>query len=310
MRIDILTRDSRIPAFAIRVSRESRYRTGNRHDPAQAFTPAPFLADNHPMSRTPLHSPADVQAAVDALLAENGLRAPVAAALFRRAVSVRRVRERLGGGDHATLARTIRQLEQQYQAAAHTQRALPALPQDVATLMEQTWSAAVAAAQADVLQVQENAARSVAAANAAREDADIRVELLRSELTDLAATLEARNETIGQLRAQLAASERETAAGAQRENELAARLAAAEQARAAERQRLDTEVARIRDQYEGMRVSVLNTTDAQRQEAAQQRSELERHLRRTEQLLKEVTRDRDRLQAGLHDRQPGSSFAA
>lgn len=262
------------------------------------------------MPRTPLHSPAEVQATVDALLAEGGLRPPVAAGVFRRAVSVRRVRERLGGGDHATLARTIRQLEQQYQVAARTQRTLPALPDDVATLMEHAWAAAVAAAEAGFLPMQEEATRSVAAADAARKDAETRVEMLWKELADLAAKLEAGNQTVGELRAQLAASQREKAASAQRADELASRLAASEEMRAGERQRLDADVVKIRDEYNGLRASLLNSTDEQRQELAKRRNELELRLRRTEQLLEEVTRDRDRLRAELHDRQPGTPSVA
>ena len=262
------------------------------------------------MSRTPTNSPAEIKAAIDALLAESGFRAPLPAAQFRRVVSVRRLRERLGGGDHATLARSLRELEQQYHAVAHRQRALPALPDDVGALMERVWVAAVAAADADVLSVREEAARAVSAANAAREDADVRVDLLRRELVDLSVTLEARNQTIGQLQAQLAACQQELAVTSHRINDYASRLSAVEEQRAAERQRFDVETARIRDEYEGLRVSLLTSTDAQRQETIQQRAELDRHLRRTEQLLKEVMRDRDRLLAALNTRPTPESPAA
>lgn len=262
------------------------------------------------MSRTPINSAAEIKAAADAMLAESGLRAPLPAAQFRRVVSVRRLRERLGGGDHATLARALRELEQHYHAASHAQRELPALPEDVGALMERVWVAAIAAAQADVLPVREEAARSVATANAAREDADMRVNILREELTHLSATLEARNQTIGQLHAQLAAGQQEVTATTQRFNDCAARLATAEEKRAAERERFEAETTRIRNEYEGLRVSLLTATDAQRQETAQQRADLDRHLRRTEQLLQEVTLDRDRLLAALKPRSTPESPAS
>ena len=254
------------------------------------------------MSRSPINSAADIKAAVDALLAESGLRAPLPAAQFRRVVSVRRLRQKLGGGDPATLARSLRELEERYHAAVHAQRALPALPENVGALMERVWVAAVAAADADVLSVREEAARSVAAANAALEDADVRVDLLRRELADLSVTLEARNQTIGQLQVQLAASQQELAVTSHRINEYASRLGAVEEERTAERQQFEVETTRIRNEYEGLRVSLLTSTDAQRQDTIQQRAELDRHLRRTEQLLKEVTRDRDRLLTALNAR--------
>ncbi|NUX57667.1 DNA-binding protein [Paraburkholderia youngii] len=262
------------------------------------------------MSRTPLHSPAQVRAAVDSLLAEGGLRAPLPAAQFRRAISVRRLRDALGGGDHARLARMLRELEQQYAAAAHGPRPLPTLPDHVANLMERTWQAAADAAEASALAVKEEAARAVAAAQAAREDADVRVDLLRRELSDLSTTLEARNRTIGELRAQLAAREREAADSVKRAAALAARLAGLEEVHSAERRRFETEQEKIRNEYEGLRLTLLARTDAQRQETAQQRTELERHLRRTEQLLEEVTRDRDRLKGGLHEGGTGSTATA
>jgi septal ring factor EnvC (AmiA/AmiB activator) len=252
------------------------------------------------MSRTPINSPAEIKAAVDALLAESGFRAPLPAAQFRRVVSVRRLRQRLGGGDHATLSRSLRELEQQYHAGAHARRTLPALPEDVGALMERVWATAVAAADADVLSVREEAARSVATANAAREDADVRVDLLRRELADLSATLEARNQTIGQLQAQLSANQGELTVASRRIDDYASRLSAVEEERAAERHRFEVETARLRNEYEGLRVSLLTSTDAQRQEAIQQRAESDRHLKRTEQLLKEVMRDRDRLLAALN----------
>jgi chromosome segregation ATPase len=266
------------------------------------------------MSRVPLSTPADVQAAVDTLLTESGLHPPLPTPVFRTVVSVRRVRERLGGGNPATLSRAIRLIEAQYRADAHTQRALPALPEEVATKMLRIWSDAVAAAQAALVPVQEEAARSVAAADAVRENAQSLIELLRGEVADLrstlASTLEKDNLTIGRLNAQLAATERETAASAERENELRARLTAAEKEHAAECVRLAGELARSRDEYEGLKVSLLATTDAERQEAKQQRNLLERHLRRTEKLLEAVTRDRDRLQAELRAGRPDAPLTA
>lgn len=251
------------------------------------------------MSRTPIHSAAQIKAAVDALLAQNGLSAPVAAPAFRRAVSVRRVRDALGGGDHARLARMLRDIESDYTAATTGPRSLPALPADVAELVERAWRTAVSAAEADTLPLQEEAARAVAAAQAAREDADVRVDFLRRELADRAATLDECNQTIGELRTQLLAREREAAESVQRAAALDVSLASAEDALDAERRRFETEREKIRTEYEGLRLALLARTDVERKEYAQHRADLERQARLREQLLQEVTRDRDRLQGEL-----------
>lgn len=252
------------------------------------------------MSRRPLHSPSEIRAAVDALLSDAGLHPPLSADQFRRAVSVRRLRAWLGGGDHATLGRSLRELEQQYVEGSRRQRPLPSLPDDVASLMERVWAAAVTSSEAGVMSVREEAARSVADAQAARENADVRVSLLRQELDDLRTTLAAHNQTIGELRALLAASEREATSSRLCADELAAQLKTAGKERAAECEQLQAEAARVREEYEGLRASLLTSTDAQRQELVQRLSEQGRHLRHTEQLLDEVTRDRDRLRNERH----------
>ncbi|PRY09107.1 hypothetical protein B0G73_10113 [Paraburkholderia sp. BL25I1N1] len=50
------------------------------------------------MGRQPLHSQESIRAAALEMLAENSHGAPVSPALFRRVLSARRLRERMGGG--------------------------------------------------------------------------------------------------------------------------------------------------------------------------------------------------------------------
>ena len=52
-----------------------------------------------------------IRATVLAMLTEAGDAAPPTAARFRRVVSVRKLRDRLGGGDPATLSRTLNAIE-------------------------------------------------------------------------------------------------------------------------------------------------------------------------------------------------------
>jgi len=55
------------------------------------------------MPRPAIATPVDVRHAVLALVAEAGVGKSPSAQAFRRAVSVRKVRERLGGGNPATI---------------------------------------------------------------------------------------------------------------------------------------------------------------------------------------------------------------
>ena len=63
------------------------------------------------MSRPAVATPAQVRETISSLLREAGIAGMASAPSFRRAVSVRKVRERLGGGNPATIAHEINALE-------------------------------------------------------------------------------------------------------------------------------------------------------------------------------------------------------
>jgi len=65
------------------------------------------------MPRPTVATAAQVREAIASLLKEAGIVGAASAPSYRRAVSVRRVRERLGGGNPATIAHEINALEKE-----------------------------------------------------------------------------------------------------------------------------------------------------------------------------------------------------
>ncbi|TCG03663.1 hypothetical protein BZM27_46655 [Paraburkholderia steynii] len=94
------------------------------------------------MSRPAAVSADQIRATVLAMLAESGdtntpagatgSAEPVTRERFRRAVSVRRLRSRLGAGDPAVLSRALNAIEAELVQAGLTQVALPGLPDAIA----------------------------------------------------------------------------------------------------------------------------------------------------------------------------------
>ncbi|MFX6331052.1 DNA-binding protein, partial [Acinetobacter baumannii] len=77
------------------------------------------------------------------MLAEAHDASPATRERFRRVVSVRKLKDRLGGGDPATLGRAINAVESEIVTAGLADIAMPDIPNEIAELMRQLWHAAV-----------------------------------------------------------------------------------------------------------------------------------------------------------------------
>lgn len=142
------------------------------------------------MARPAAVSPDQIRTTVLAMLAEAELdpeHAPPTSERFRRVVSVRKLRARLGAGDPAMLSRTLNTIEAEVVRAGLAQVAIPGLPDPIAEQMRALWQAAVAVQLDEVVRLREDATRAAEASDAARRDAELRTEMLRVELADLRA---------------------------------------------------------------------------------------------------------------------------
>ena len=219
------------------------------------------------MPRPTVATPADIRQAVLTLVAEAGVGEKPSAQAFRRAVSVRKVRERLGGGNPATIGQAINAIEAELVHAGVDRIVLPELPADVAELMQQVWRAAVGA-QLDELSRLRSQAQAVAdGAREALTEGQLRGEVLKQELTELRASVTERDSRLAQASTdQVALSARATALQAELD---AARTQQAQlggdldAARATQAQA----IAAMQERYEGLSRRLLEETGQQRQAA-------------------------------------------
>ncbi|MEM5341471.1 DNA-binding protein [Paraburkholderia azotifigens] len=232
------------------------------------------------MARPAAVTPDQIRTTVLAMLAEVGDAdaaapvTPVTRERFRRAVSVRRLRARLGAGDPAVLSRALNAIEAELVQAGLTAVALPGLPDAIAEQMRALWAAAVSVQLDDVVRLKAEARDAMEAAQGARHDADLRVELLRVELADLRAHLSARDAELATARSECRAA---TATLAEREQAAAALRQSAEQAiRALEDARADhaAALAAVHARYEGLSKRLLQETEHQRHALAAERERL------------------------------------
>jgi hypothetical protein len=119
------------------------------------------------MARIPTNSRESVRAAIISLLAEAGHPAPASRAEFRRHVSVRNVRDRLGAGDATWWGGQMNQIEEELVAAGRARLLVPGIPEHVSHLMQEVWTAAIDAQTSEVIRIQAVAAESVANAKTA-----------------------------------------------------------------------------------------------------------------------------------------------
>lgn len=230
------------------------------------------------MARPAISTVAEVRSAVQALLSEAGIGASPSRQSFRRAVSVRKVRERLGGGNPATLGREINQIEAEL---AHGVDAIPIpdLPADIAALMTQLWQAAVGT-QLDELQQLRIQAQAVAtAAQDELQESRLRSQVLQEELAQMRTAIADRDMRLAQTQAINASLEEQIQA-------LRGELSAAHQEGMALKSQLEgltqtqaQAVATARDRYDGLSKQLLQETALQRQAVQQEVSRLGNQLK-------------------------------
>ena len=219
------------------------------------------------MPRPAVATPADVRSAVLALLAQAGVGERPSPQSFRRAVSVRKVREQLGGGNPATISREINAVEAQIVQAGLANVALPDIPSDIAELMQQLWRAAVAAQLDEVAQLKAQAQAAIDGAREPLAESQLRVEMLKAELAELRGTLAERDRELAQARADHAALlERDAASRTEAQSALA-RVAQLQGEREALRKAQAEAVAAAQERYEGLSRRLLEETAQQRQAA-------------------------------------------
>lgn len=220
------------------------------------------------MARPAVATPETVRSAVLALLAEAGMgRSPRSAQSFRRVVSVRKVRERLGGGDPAAIGQAINAVQAEVIQPGAEPVALPDLPPDIAELMQQLWRTAVGVQLDDVARLRSDARRLADETRDQLSAAQMRAEMLHQEVGELRAALGERDVRLAQANA-AQAQQAEQARVLQQQLEAAR---ATETQRQAELDQLrrshDEALAAARERYEGMSRRLLEETAQQRQAA-------------------------------------------
>ncbi|MCA8003345.1 DNA-binding protein [Burkholderia metallica] len=247
------------------------------------------------MPRPAAVTPDQIRSTVLAMLAEAGDVAPASGTRFRQIVSVRKLRARLGAGDPATLARALNAIEAEVVRAGLTEIAIPDLPSDIADLMRALWQAAVAAQLDDVIRLKQAADTSVATADAARTDAELRVELLRQEVRALRATLTARDAELADLRAQYGLLRDRSASLEAQADEHQATVAklAADQADRDRAHNAALEAALHR--YEALSKQLLQETAHQREALKKEHAQAASQLKFAERRIGALLEERDRL---------------
>ncbi|CAG9184760.1 Chromosome partition protein Smc [Cupriavidus laharis] len=244
-------------------------------------------------------TPEQIRATVLAMLTEAGDAAPPTAARFRRVVSVRKLRARLGGGDPATLSRTLNAIEAEVVRAGLADLALPELPVEIAESMRALWQAAVAVQLDDVVRLRREAQAAAEAAQAARAEAELRVELLRQELTETRQALAARDTALAEARAALDATTARADQLASRAGKLESELAAAQDHIAAGERAHSEAVATIQARYEALSKQLLQETAHQRDAVQAERAQLAAQLKFAERRIAALEQERARLDADL-----------
>jgi hypothetical protein len=222
------------------------------------------------MARPASSTPNDVRTAVLGLLREAAIAGSPSSQSFRRAVSVRKVRERLGGGNMATIGREINRLEAEIVVDDQALLGMPEIPPDIAALMSQLWQAAVGVQLDSVVKLQTDAKAVAHNARSELTEAQLRTQVLLQELaemraaaadkdTKLAEALAAQAslaDQVQKLRSDLNKSETHATA---LEAELESLLATQSET-----------VTTARDRYDGLSKQLLQETAQQRQLAQQE----------------------------------------
>ena len=251
------------------------------------------------MPRPTAATPEQIRATVLAMLAEAGDATPVSGTRFRQLVSVRKLRARLGAGDPATLARALNAIEAEVVRAGLAEIAIPGIPPDIAEQMHALWQAAVTVQLDDVVRLKAEAQQAVAAAEAARTDAGLRVELLRQEVTELRAALTGRDTELAELRAQHALLRERYAALETALKERQSQLDAATTERATLEHAHAQGLAQAQQRYEALSKQLLQETAHQREALKKEHGQFASQLKFAERRIAALEGERERLEAEL-----------
>jgi predicted nuclease with TOPRIM domain len=266
------------------------------------------------MPRPAAVSADQIRTTVLAMLAEAGMdhdHQPPSGERFRHVVSVRKLRARLGAGDPATLARMLNTIEAEVVRAGLAEIAIPALPDPIAEQMRALWQAAVAVQLDEVVKLKTDATQATEAAEAARRDADLRVELLRVELAELREQLSTRDTALATVRAECRAAsgkmtEAETAA-----LDLRAALTSANASLATANAEHAAAIAAIHARYEGLSRQLLQETEHQREAWRSERERLSSQITQAQERTAALEGLRERLLTDLaSERESGQRAAA
>ena len=252
----------------------------------------------------------DIRSAVLAMLAEAGDSDPPSGTRFRKVVSVRKLRARLGAGDPSTLSRVLNDIEAEVVRAGLAGVALPGLPDPIAEQMRALWQAAVTVQLTEVVALKDEATQAKEAAETARHDADLRVELLRVELAALRDQISQRDTDLATARADWRAASEQMKATETASVELRTALASANTAIESARTDHAAAVAAVHARYEGLSRQLLLETEHQRHALQTERERLTAQIAQAQERAAALEGLRDRLLTELATERDGRQRAA
>jgi uncharacterized protein YhaN len=241
--------------------------------------------------------------------------APPTPERFRRVVSVRKLRARLGAGDPTMLSRALNTIEAEVVRAGLAQVAIPGLPDTIAEQMRALWQAAVTVQLDEVVQMKTAATQASEADGVARRDADLRVELLRVELADLRDQISARDTDLATVRAEFRASSDRMTETERTASDVRAALASANAQLNTARDEHAAAIAAIHVRYEGLSRQLLQETEHQRHALQVERERLSGQITQAQERVAALEGLRDRLLTELaserdaHQRAAGEAAA-
>lgn len=250
------------------------------------------------MPRPAAVSPDQIRTTVLAMLAEAEMapgHPPPTPERFRKIVSVRKLRARLGAGDPAMLSRALNAIETEVVRAGLAQVAIPGLPDAIAEQMRALWQAAVAVQLDEVVQMKAAATQASEAAEVARRDADLRVELLRVELADLRDQLSARDTALATVRAEFRAASEKMSGAERTASDVRAALASATAQLNTAKDEHEAAIAAIHSRYEGLSRQLLQETGHQRHALQMERERLSGQIAQAQERVTALEGLRDRL---------------
>lgn len=250
------------------------------------------------MARPAAVSPGQIRTTVLAMLAEAEMdpgHAPPTAERFRKVVSVRKLRARLGAGDPTMLSRALNTIEAEVVRAGLAQVAIPGLPDTIAEQMRALWQAAVTVQLDEVVQMKAAATQASEAAEVARRDADLRVELLRVELADLRDQLSARDTALATVRAEFRAASGKMAEAETTAADVRAALACATAQLNTANAEHAAAIAALHARYEGLSRQLLQETEHQRHALQVERERLSGQITQAQERVDALEGLRDRL---------------